>query len=166
MLRHEMIALHEGAQANGAQMYPQCINIEVTGSGSKLPGGVAGTALYSASEKGIKFDIYKPNDEYPIPGPALAFSATGGGSAPAPAPKPSTTTNGGATSAAPTTLVTATSTASSVPSQPASGGDAVKGQAMYLQCGGKEYTGPTTCASGSTCKKLNDYYFQCLPEFN
>lgn len=30
------------------------------------------------------------------------------------------------------------------------------------QCGGIGYSGSTCCASGSTCTKLNDYYFQCL----
>lgn len=30
------------------------------------------------------------------------------------------------------------------------------------QCGGINYTGPTQCVSGTTCTKLNDWYFQCL----
>ena len=30
------------------------------------------------------------------------------------------------------------------------------------QCGGTGYTGCTVCASGSTCQKSNDYYWQCL----
>ncbi|KAJ8507670.1 hypothetical protein ONZ45_g9992 [Pleurotus djamor] len=34
--------------------------------------------------------------------------------------------------------------------------------AKYGQCGGIGYSGPTVCASGSTCTKLNDYYSQCL----
>ncbi|PPQ70314.1 hypothetical protein CVT24_013009 [Panaeolus cyanescens] len=34
---------------------------------------------------------------------------------------------------------------------------------VYGQCGGIGYTGDTTCASGSTCVKQNDWYFQCLP---
>lgn len=34
--------------------------------------------------------------------------------------------------------------------------------AKYGQCGGINYTGATTCVSGTTCTKLNDYYFQCL----
>ncbi|KAJ3119303.1 hypothetical protein HK098_005605 [Nowakowskiella sp. JEL0407] len=35
--------------------------------------------------------------------------------------------------------------------------------AVYGQCGGKTYSGSTTCASGNTCKYVNDYYSQCLP---
>ncbi|KAF3922345.1 hypothetical protein AA313_de0200912 [Arthrobotrys entomopaga] len=34
---------------------------------------------------------------------------------------------------------------------------------LYGQCGGIGWTGPTTCASGSSCVKNNDYYSQCLP---
>jgi cellulose 1,4-beta-cellobiosidase len=32
----------------------------------------------------------------------------------------------------------------------------------YGQCGGIGYTGPTTCAAGSTCTVSNPYYSQCL----
>ncbi|EJD40557.1 cellobiohydrolase [Auricularia subglabra TFB-10046 SS5] len=41
---------------------------------------------------------------------------------------------------------------------------AVLGQApVWGQCGGIGWTGPTTCASGSSCVKQNDYYSQCIP---
>nr|1AZ6_A Chain A, CELLOBIOHYDROLASE I [Trichoderma reesei]1AZH_A Chain A, CELLOBIOHYDROLASE I [Trichoderma reesei]5X3C_A Chain A, Exoglucanase 1 [Trichoderma reesei] len=30
------------------------------------------------------------------------------------------------------------------------------------QCGGIGYSGPTVCASGTTCQVLNPYYSQCL----
>ncbi|SPJ84074.1 related to endoglucanase IV precursor [Fusarium torulosum] len=51
VLRHEIIALHAAGQENGAQNYPQCFNLEVTGSGTEQPAGVAGTSLYTATEK-------------------------------------------------------------------------------------------------------------------
>ncbi|KJA19452.1 glycoside hydrolase family 5 protein [Hypholoma sublateritium FD-334 SS-4] len=35
--------------------------------------------------------------------------------------------------------------------------------AIYGQCGGVNYSGATTCASGSTCVYSNPYYSQCLP---
>ncbi|KAG8984167.1 hypothetical protein FRB90_005502 [Tulasnella sp. 427] len=35
--------------------------------------------------------------------------------------------------------------------------------AAYGQCGGLNYTGPTTCVSGYTCTYSNDYYSQCVP---
>ncbi|KAI0076120.1 mannanase [Panus rudis PR-1116 ss-1] len=34
---------------------------------------------------------------------------------------------------------------------------------VWGQCGGIGWTGDTTCVSGSTCIKQNDYYFQCIP---
>ncbi|KAL0950917.1 hypothetical protein HGRIS_007674 [Hohenbuehelia grisea] len=36
-------------------------------------------------------------------------------------------------------------------------------QGVYQQCGGIGWSGGTSCVSGSTCTKLNDYYSQCLP---
>jgi cellulase len=71
VLRHEILALHSAGQANGAQFYPQCINLEVTGSGSATPDGVAGTSLYTAEDPGVLFNLYGEFSEYPIPGPAL-----------------------------------------------------------------------------------------------
>ncbi|KAK8085938.1 Endoglucanase-4 [Apiospora phragmitis] len=60
-------------------MYPQCIKLEISGSGTESPAGVAGTALYEPSDAGLKHNIY--NDErsltYKIPGPAL-FAASAG----------------------------------------------------------------------------------------
>ncbi|CBX91313.1 hypothetical protein IAQ61_010676 [Plenodomus lingam] len=79
VFRHEIIALHGAGQVNGAQAYPQCLNIEVTGSGTVKPeGGVAGTALYTAEEKGIVFDPYASTINYPIPGPPLFAGASSG----------------------------------------------------------------------------------------
>ena len=31
------------------------------------------------------------------------------------------------------------------------------------QCGGNGWTGATSCVSGYTCTKINDWYHQCLP---
>ncbi|EJD08183.1 uncharacterized protein FOMMEDRAFT_187171 [Fomitiporia mediterranea MF3/22] len=36
-------------------------------------------------------------------------------------------------------------------------------QSVWGQCGGIGWTGATTCVSGSTCTKQNDYYSQCIP---
>jgi len=69
VLRHEILALHSAGQANGAQAYPQCINIEVTGSGSSTPSGGDFTTFYSADEPGILFNLYEDFSDYPIPGP-------------------------------------------------------------------------------------------------
>ncbi|KAJ3054538.1 hypothetical protein HK097_001567 [Rhizophlyctis rosea] len=37
-----------------------------------------------------------------------------------------------------------------------------QGAALYGQCGGQGWTGPTTCRQG-TCRVSNQYYSQCLP---
>ncbi|KAK0309498.1 hypothetical protein LTR01_004606 [Friedmanniomyces endolithicus] len=36
-------------------------------------------------------------------------------------------------------------------------------QPAYAQCGGKGFTGGTTCVSGYTCTFSNAYYSQCIP---
>lgn len=79
VLRHELIGLHEGNRDNGAQNYPQCINLRITGSGTdSLATGTVGTALYTPTDPGIKADIYSKL-VYQIPGPKL-YNGTSGGS--------------------------------------------------------------------------------------
>ncbi|KAL2194322.1 endo-xylanase [Corynascus similis CBS 632.67] len=34
---------------------------------------------------------------------------------------------------------------------------------LWGQCGGQGWSGATTCASGSVCQKVNDWYSQCVP---
>jgi len=86
VLRHEIIALHSAGSVDGAQNYPQCVNLEVTGSGTATPAGVLGTALYTETDPGIEINIYQSLSTYIVPGPTLysgAISAiqTGGASA-------------------------------------------------------------------------------------
>ncbi|KAF2492247.1 glycoside hydrolase [Lophium mytilinum] len=72
VVRHEIIALHAAGQANGAQAYPQCVNIEVTGGGSAgVSGGVSAEGFYTCTDPGILFDIYTAFTGYVIPGPAV-----------------------------------------------------------------------------------------------
>ncbi|GAB7340816.1 hypothetical protein MBLNU457_7180t1 [Dothideomycetes sp. NU457] len=72
VLRHEIIALHSAGQSNGAQAYPQCINLKVTGSGTDLPStGTKGTALYKPTDAGILINIYQTLTSYTMPGPAI-----------------------------------------------------------------------------------------------
>ncbi|KAF1921535.1 glycoside hydrolase [Ampelomyces quisqualis] len=76
VIRHEIIALHGGQNDNGAQLYMQCLNLKVGGSGSVKPtAGVAGTSLYKRDEAGIKFNIYTNPTTYTFPGPALWTAA-------------------------------------------------------------------------------------------
>ncbi|KAM5342395.1 hypothetical protein ACJ41O_013361 [Fusarium nematophilum] len=71
VLRHEIIALHNGLERGGAQNYPQCFNIRVVGSGSDYPRGYLGTELYDAEDPGILVNIYSSSLDYEVPGPTL-----------------------------------------------------------------------------------------------
>ncbi|KAI1190204.1 lytic polysaccharide monooxygenase [Nemania serpens] len=72
VLRHEIIALHAAGSPNGAQSYPQCLNLKIGGSGSKaLPAGVPATKFYTPTDPGILFNLYTTFNSYPIPGPAV-----------------------------------------------------------------------------------------------
>jgi hypothetical protein len=118
VFRHEIIALHGAGSENGAQNYPQCVNIEVTGSGTELPEGTLGTALYSSTDPGILFNPYTTITGYEIPGPALMAggdSGAGGQPASSAAPVSSATAAASSASPAPTTLATAVSSGSGYP---------------------------------------------------
>ena len=174
----------------GTQLYMGCVQIKVTGSGTTtLPAGVAFPGAYSYSDAGIHYNLYSANPAtYKIPGPAVWNGVGGSSPAPAPsssaaAPAPTTlrTTTRPATvptqappaqsSAAPVVTTTKAPTApapsstkkacpvkpTSAPSAPVSGT-----AAKWGQCGGIGFSGPTTCVSGTSCKKQNDWYSQCL----
>ncbi|KAL2256876.1 hypothetical protein VTK26DRAFT_996 [Humicola hyalothermophila] len=73
VLRNEIIALHGAYAEGGAQFYPQCANIEITGDGTAEPEGVIGTELYTEDHPGVLYNIYNDENkpEYQIPGPPL-----------------------------------------------------------------------------------------------
>ncbi|KAF7855300.1 uncharacterized protein EAF02_011559 [Botrytis sinoallii] len=79
VLRHEIIALHSAEQADGAQNYPQCVNLWVSGTGSAVPASadtVLGTALYTETDAGVNVNIYASLASYDVPGPTQWASAT------------------------------------------------------------------------------------------
>ncbi|ESZ91697.1 hypothetical protein SBOR_7916 [Sclerotinia borealis F-4128] len=77
VLRHEIIALHSAEHADGAQNYPQCVNLWVSGTGSAVPADtVLGTALYTETDPGVKVNIYASIASYDVPGPTQWASAT------------------------------------------------------------------------------------------
>ncbi|KAF4121430.1 glycoside hydrolase family 61 protein [Geosmithia morbida] len=76
VLRHELIALHSAGTEGGAQNYPQCFSLKVTGSGSESPAGTLGTELYTSTEDGIVFNIYQSVASYPVPGPTVIAGAS------------------------------------------------------------------------------------------
>ena len=75
VLRHEIIALHSAGNPDGAQNYPQCVNIDVTGFGSATPSGVVGTKLYASNAPGLVVNIYQSLSSYHIPGPTIYLGA-------------------------------------------------------------------------------------------
>ncbi|WYZ42510.1 hypothetical protein EsH8_VI_000209 [Colletotrichum jinshuiense] len=168
VLRHEIIALHSGGNPNGAQAYPQCFNLQVTGGGSLAPAGVKGTALYKSTDPGILFNLYTSPLVYPVPGPTLVagLPSTVAQSTARITATSSATLPGGNSGSNPTTLRTTTtlvpigtSTRAATTTTTAAGGTTVP---KYGQCGGQGWTGPTTCAAGSTCQALNAFYSQCV----
>jgi len=62
------------------------------------------------------------------------------------------------------TVVKTTTTTKKVTTtkQSASTNDTSKCAGLWMQCGGKNYSGPTCCKEGH-CVIMNDYYHQCVP---
>ncbi|KAI1499841.1 lytic polysaccharide monooxygenase [Biscogniauxia marginata] len=76
LLRAEMIALHGARSTNGAQLYMECAQINVSGgTGSKKPTTASIPGIYKSNDPGLLIDIYsKPpssSSPYKIPGPEL-----------------------------------------------------------------------------------------------
>jgi len=119
VLRHEIIALHSAGSIDGAQNYPQCINLEVTGGGSDVPAGTLGEALYKDTDPGISVNIYTTGLSYVIPGPTL-YSGGSGAVATTKAAAVSATS---AVASTPTTLATSTITKAPATTSVAAAGD-------------------------------------------
>lgn len=111
LVRQEVLGLHEATRQGGAQFYPSCVQVEVSGSGSAVPTqnfDINKGYQDAATGQGIVFDIYNNPSTYPIPGPAVAALGAGSGSGSAPAPAPTATgsapsaTTSAATGAQPT----------------------------------------------------------------
>ncbi|KAK2752011.1 glycoside hydrolase family 61 protein [Colletotrichum kahawae] len=126
LLRHEIIALHESDttyapnSARGAQFYPSCVQIEVSGSGSDVPPeNFDFQTGYKYTDSGIHFNLYNDDaSSYKAPGPEVwtGGAGSGSGSTPATSAAPAATSKAAATSAAaaPTTLATQVSSAAPV----------------------------------------------------
>ncbi|KAL7273290.1 hypothetical protein RUND412_003864 [Rhizina undulata] len=74
LIRHELLALHSAETEGGAQFYPMCANVAVTGGGSAEPTGVKFPGAYSATDPGILVNIWYDFTNYTIPGPAVYTS--------------------------------------------------------------------------------------------
>lgn len=75
VLRHEMIALHAAGNANGAQNYPFCFNLVISGNGTATPTGIPAVSFYKEKDPGILFDLFTKFTTYVIPGPPLYSDA-------------------------------------------------------------------------------------------
>ncbi|CAL3973220.1 hypothetical protein PZA11_005514 [Diplocarpon coronariae] len=121
IVRHELVALHSSQSYPGAQFYPSCHQIDVTGSGSSTGPAekVAFPGAYKPEDPGITYDVYKPA-EYIIPGPPL-FTCDGNGS---PGTPPNTNNPAPPTSSPPTTkpYTAATTTPAAPPATTPPGG--------------------------------------------
>jgi len=72
IVRHEIIALQTATEYPGAQFYPSCHQIEITGSGTS--GGpsskVSFPGAYASTDPGVTYDMYTAQT-YTIPGPEV-----------------------------------------------------------------------------------------------
>jgi hypothetical protein len=72
LVRHEIIALHSAYDEGGAQFYPGCHQLKVSGEGSKTPSRdlVSFPGAYDSKDPGLVFSIYN-RLPYNIPGPQV-----------------------------------------------------------------------------------------------
>ena len=71
LVRHEVIALHAAWQYPGAQFYPGCHQLQVTGGGNASPGNLVSIpGAYARTDPGVTYDAYKASP-YVIPGPKV-----------------------------------------------------------------------------------------------
>ncbi|TID18081.1 lytic polysaccharide monooxygenase [Venturia nashicola] len=73
LLRAEQIALHGASQIGGAQLYIQCAQLAITGTGKGVPSPkVTFPGAYKATDAGILMQLYYPvPTNYTMPGPAI-----------------------------------------------------------------------------------------------
>lgn len=81
LVRHEIIAVFVASSYPGAQLYPGCHQLKITGGGSTTPTDlVAFPGAYAGTDPGITWD--SSSTTYPIPGPTpLTCSGNSAGSA-------------------------------------------------------------------------------------
>ncbi|KAK4456767.1 family 61 putative glycoside hydrolase [Cladorrhinum samala] len=72
LVRHEIIALHSAWAESGAQFYPSCHQLQVSGEGTVVPttGLVSFPGAYEANHPGIHVNVWNAGG-YTIPGPEV-----------------------------------------------------------------------------------------------
>ncbi|EEY19665.1 cellulose-growth-specific protein [Verticillium alfalfae VaMs.102] len=72
LVRHELIALHAAFSYPGAQFYPSCFQLQVSGSGTANPTGlVSFPGAYTKTDPGVVYNSYIGQKTYPVPGPKV-----------------------------------------------------------------------------------------------
>ncbi|CAE6404081.1 unnamed protein product [Rhizoctonia solani] len=154
LFRPEVIALHESDTAynvnpaRGVQLYMECIQFKVVSSGSvSLPAGIDFKKSYTYADKGLVFNLYGSDAGSYVPpgGPVSPIAASN----PDIGPVPSAGRRVGKQRIA------------NVGGQPEYNHNGAT-VAQFGQCGGRSYSGPTRCASGSVCKFSNEWYSSCV----
>ncbi|KAG8895257.1 hypothetical protein FRB99_000682 [Tulasnella sp. 403] len=154
LIRHEILGLHVAGQYMGAQFYPNCVQLKVTGNGNlQLPTGIALPGAYDPYDPSILTQLWwitPQNSTYVIPGgPILvsgapagyyAISATGG-SGPSPSTRPSSSSVKSWSSSARPTSSSTRAISTSIKATTTSPTGLL--QTAYGQCGGQGWTGPT-----------------------
>ncbi|KAI1263727.1 glycosyl hydrolase family 61-domain-containing protein [Xylariaceae sp. FL1019] len=164
LIRQEIIALHEADaaytdnSARGAQFYPSCVQIEITGSGSDVPDtDFDFNTGYTEADPGIVFNLYASYSSYDIPGPAVwtASGSSSDSSSSSSAVVAATTTSAAAvttsTAAAVTsTAVAATTTAAAASTVTSAVSSVVSQVATTLQTSTRAVTSVSTAAPAQT----------------
>ncbi|KAL2256405.1 hypothetical protein VTK26DRAFT_1728 [Humicola hyalothermophila] len=129
-----MIALHGAGSPSGAQLYMECAQTNIVGgTGTARPQTYSIPGIYKSNDPGLLVNIYSItlSSQYDIPGPPV-FTCNGGGGG-------SQAGSGGGDTGSPAAPTPApVDTGCTVP--------------QSQQCGGTDYSGCTTCATGYTCR--------------
>ncbi|KAJ7140791.1 glycosyl hydrolase family 61-domain-containing protein [Mycena epipterygia] len=142
LLRHEIIALHTAQSVGGAEFYPNCAQLTVTGSGSGAPAAselVTFPGAYKATHPGILIDVYNMKGAYQFPGPAVAAFVSG-------AAAPTNTAKGTAASTKAATTKGAATTSTKAASTHAAAATSTKATTTHTSTSASP-------ASTKTCKK-------------
>ncbi|CAK4484973.1 unnamed protein product [Aphanomyces euteiches] len=59
---------------------------------------------------------------------------------------------------------TGTSQTTTAPTAKPTSNPSPGGAAAYAQCGGNNFSGPTSCVQGFACKFYSEWYSQCIPQ--
>lgn len=145
VLRHEIIALHSAGNKDGAQNYPQCLNLKVTGGGNASPQGALGEKLYRDTDPGILVNIYQSLDSYDIPGPAPYSGA-------------SSSSGSSSSSSGSSSTASATPTATSAAPQSSSASTATQASASAASTTSTVQTKAQASGPSSSSSSLSDYF--------